>query len=208
MRPPYRTATRSQVSATTPKVVGDQDDAHRQLAVAGAAAACRIWSWIVTSSAVVGSSASSSFGSAASAMRDHRALPHAAGEFVRVTRRDAAARRECRPGPAVRSARARAARPRKPRCSARFSSICRPIGQHRVRARSSAPGRSWRFRRRAASASRVPASVSRSRPRHSDTAGGLRDVRQQAQDGAQRQALARAGFADEAEHLAGIRRRS
>ena len=38
----------------------------------------------VTSSAVVGSSAISSRGLAASAMRDHHALPHAARELVRI----------------------------------------------------------------------------------------------------------------------------
>ena len=44
----------------------------------------RIWAWIVTSSAVVGSSAMSSFGSHDERHRDHHALAHAAGHLVRV----------------------------------------------------------------------------------------------------------------------------
>ena len=44
----------------------------------------RICSWVVTSSAVVGSSAISSDGLQASAMRDHRTLAHAAGKLVRI----------------------------------------------------------------------------------------------------------------------------
>ena len=44
----------------------------------------RICAWIVTSSAVVGSSAIRSFGSPASGHRDHRPLPHPAGELVRI----------------------------------------------------------------------------------------------------------------------------
>ena len=44
-----------------------------------------IWAWIVTSSAVVGSSAMMSFGSHAERDRDHHALAHAAGQLVRDT---------------------------------------------------------------------------------------------------------------------------
>jgi len=44
----------------------------------------RIWSWIVTSRAVVGSSASSSLGFRRQRDRDHGALAHAAGELVRI----------------------------------------------------------------------------------------------------------------------------
>ena len=43
-----------------------------------------IWAWVVTSSAVVASSAISSFGPAGERHRDHDPLPHAAGELVRV----------------------------------------------------------------------------------------------------------------------------
>ena len=44
----------------------------------------RICAWIVTSSAVVGSSAMISFGSQASAIGDHDALAHAAGKLMRI----------------------------------------------------------------------------------------------------------------------------
>ena len=44
----------------------------------------RIWAWIVTSSAVVGSSAIRSFGLVGERHRDHRALAHPARELVRV----------------------------------------------------------------------------------------------------------------------------
>ena len=43
-----------------------------------------ICAWVVTSSAVVASSAISSFGSAGECDRDHHALAHAARELVRV----------------------------------------------------------------------------------------------------------------------------
>ena len=43
-----------------------------------------ICAWMDTSSAVVGSSATMSLGSAARARRNHHALAHAAGELVRV----------------------------------------------------------------------------------------------------------------------------
>ncbi len=41
-------------------------------------------------------------------------------------------------------------------------------------------------------------------PSPDDRSSGLRDARQQTKDGAQHQALARTGFADDAEYLAGI----
>ena len=44
----------------------------------------RIWACTITSSAVVGSSASSTFGLHASAMRDRGSLAHAARELVRI----------------------------------------------------------------------------------------------------------------------------
>ncbi len=44
----------------------------------------RIWAWIVTSSAVVGSSAMSRIGLAGHRHRDHHSLAHAAGELVGI----------------------------------------------------------------------------------------------------------------------------
>ena len=74
----------------------------------------RICAWIVTSSAVVGSSAISSFGPAGERHRDHRALPLAARELVRERVDAAFAGRECRCARAARSrgrARASCAQP-------------------------------------------------------------------------------------------------
>ena len=50
------------------EVVGDQDERRPGLGRSAGAMSSRTWAWIVTSSAVVGSSAISSFGSSASAM--------------------------------------------------------------------------------------------------------------------------------------------
>ncbi len=47
---------------------------------------CSTWAWIDTSSAVVGSSATTRLRLGAQRQRDHDALPHAAGELVRVGR--------------------------------------------------------------------------------------------------------------------------
>ena len=81
--PPYITATRSVCPAITPMscVISStpMDSRNRRSSMSA-----RICAWIDTSSAVVGSSAMSSFGLADQADRDHRALPHAAGQLVRV----------------------------------------------------------------------------------------------------------------------------
>ena len=50
--------------------------------------------WMVTSSAVVGSSAITSFGLLAKAMRDQHALAHAAGELMRIAREQVGAVRQ------------------------------------------------------------------------------------------------------------------
>ena len=84
-------ATVSQKPATT-QVVGDED--HRAAALA--ASRCRtrrIWAWVVTSSAVVGSSAISSSRLVGDRDRDHHPLAHAAGELVRVLVEPGARRR-------------------------------------------------------------------------------------------------------------------
>ena len=66
------------------QVVGDQDQRQARGRASGRTSSSRIWACTITSSAVVGSSASSTFGWQASAMRDRRALAHAARELVRV----------------------------------------------------------------------------------------------------------------------------
>ena len=82
MRPAYITATRSQVCATTPRswVTSRMLMANSRRR---SSSSLRIWSWMVTSSAVVGSSAMSRLGSAGKGHGDHHPLPHAAGEFMR-----------------------------------------------------------------------------------------------------------------------------
>ncbi len=67
IRPAYMTAMSSEVSATTPRscvmmTTAASNSAWRR------SMSSRIWAWTVTSSAVVGSSAISSFGSLMSAM--------------------------------------------------------------------------------------------------------------------------------------------
>ena len=128
----------------------------------------RIWSWMVTSSAVVGSSASSSFGSRRQRDRDHRALAHAAGELVRIVVERAARAPGCRPGPAARS--------RAPRRARRVERRYAPPGSRRSAGRSVSTGLSavigsWKIiaisRAAHARAARARAAPSRSRPRHS-----------------------------------------
>ena len=83
MRPAYMTATRSAMSATTP-----MSWVIRTTAVWRSMARCRsrsrICAWMVTSSAVVGSSAISIVGAGDQRGSDHDALAHAAGEFERA----------------------------------------------------------------------------------------------------------------------------
>ena len=82
---------------------------------------------MVTSSAVVGSSAMISLGLQASADGDHHALAHAARELVRILLAAGAPDRRCRPASSSSTARARAvARPCR-RCCSSVSVICRPM---------------------------------------------------------------------------------
>ena len=165
----------------------------------------RIWSWMVTSSAVVGSSASSSVGRAGERDGDHRALAHAAGELVRVVVEALARRPGCRPWSSSSTARAAPRARGRGRCGRRrLSSICRPT----VSTGLSAVIGSWKImaisRAAHARAARARGSADAGpRPRQRDAArrpgaGG----RTRPQDRAQRDALAGAGFADQAQHLA------
>ena len=65
-------------------VVGDQHDARRRCGRLRSRISLRISACTVTSRAVVGSSAISSFGSQRQRLGDHRALPLTAGQLVRV----------------------------------------------------------------------------------------------------------------------------
>ena len=70
----------------------------------------RICAWMVTSSAVVGSSAISSLRRAGQRHGDHRALAHAAGELVRIVAQRDARHPGCAPARSISAARASAAR--------------------------------------------------------------------------------------------------
>ena len=83
IRPAYITAMTSQFCATTPTSCETRIIAM-PVSSLSSASRVRIWSWMVTSSAVVGSSARSSSGSRRDRHRDHHALPHAAAELVRI----------------------------------------------------------------------------------------------------------------------------
>ena len=72
---------------------------------AGRRAARRISAWTMTSSAVVGSSASSRVGRRRERHGDHDPLAHPAAELVRIGAGAAPRRRGCRPAPSSRSAR-------------------------------------------------------------------------------------------------------
>jgi hypothetical protein len=85
----------------------------------------RIWAWIVTSSAVVGSSAIRMSGRQAEGDGDHHALAHAARELVRVLVERARARGSRR-GAASRP-HGRGLAPVQTRCGRIASSICQPI---------------------------------------------------------------------------------
>ena len=105
--PAYITAIRSAMSATTPRSWVTRIIAGVRSRRAARGCCSRICAWIVTSSAVVGSSAISTLGVARERHRDHHALAHAARELVRVGVERARAPAGCRRARAARS-RARA----------------------------------------------------------------------------------------------------
>ena len=106
------------------EVVGDEDDPGAASRRAASRSSSRICAWIVTSSAVVGSSAISRLGRARQRHRDHHALAHAAGELVRVGAQRARARAGCRRAP---SARPRGRSPRPCEISGSCARICSTI---------------------------------------------------------------------------------
>ena len=128
LRPAYMTTTSLARLGHHAQIVRDQHDRHAQLCAAARVSSSRICAWIVTSSAVVGSSAISSSGLHDERHRDHHALPHAAGELVRIvasTRslgdRDPDAARASRS-----RSRQRVALRSSLRCSRTASAICSP----------------------------------------------------------------------------------
>ena len=85
-----------------------------------------ICAWIETSSAVVGSSAIDQARLGAQRERDHHALAHAAGEFVRVGVDPAGGGGDADPLEPADGARARASRSESGRCVCIVSTSCRP----------------------------------------------------------------------------------
>ena len=168
-----------------------------------ACSSSRICAWIVTSSAVVGSSAISSFGSHGERHRDHRALPHAAGELVRIVLAGAASRSGSRPG--------RAARPRA------VSACALSIAEVRLERLADLPAdrqhrvqrghRVLEDHRDLAAADRAQLLVrQREQVAAAEHRRALRDAAVARQDPEQRErgdALAAARLADDAERLAG-----
>ena len=108
------------------EVVGDQDDRQSRAPPAAARAARRICAWIVTSSAVVGSSAISSSGAQESAIAIITRWRIPPRELVRDSARRARPGRGCRPRSSSSTARSRAAPWRRPSCARICSTIWSP----------------------------------------------------------------------------------
>ena len=123
--PAYMTAIRSHISAITPR-----SWLTRTMLIpksrCSSSSRLRIWSWMITSSAVVGSSASRIRGCDAIADGDQDALPHAAAELVRVVAQRAAPPRGCRRDRAARARARRRSRGPSRACAATASSIWSP----------------------------------------------------------------------------------
>ncbi len=170
----------------------------------------RICAWIVTSSAVVGSSAMSRLRVAGDRHRDHHPLVHAAGELVREVAQAARRAPGCRP---ARAARSRACAPRlrsRPRCSRSVSVELEADGEARVQAGRRlledhrhvlADDPAALARRTSAeqvAAAEASAASARTRP-----GSATRPISASIGD-----ALARARLADDAEHLAFVERQA
>ena len=200
LRPAYITSTRSAMSATTPRLC-----VISTIAVPSRSRMSRIRSrmpaWIVTSSAVVGSSAISSFGSQASAIAiiTRCRMPPDSWCGYSSSRRSGAGIRTSSQQ-LDRAARAPSRRD-SPRCFVSTSPICRPtlktglsdvIGSWKTN--EICRPRTWRRRR--------GGSASRSTPSKMRPAADHRRLGQQPHQRHARDALAAAGLADDPEHLA------
>ena len=163
-----------------------------------------ICAWIVTSSAVVGSSAIEDARIVGDRHRDHRALAHAARELVRDTGRRAARRRGRPTSSSSSIVRFRAASSFVPAlCTGDRLGDLVADREHRVQRASSGPGRSSPSARRGSRAEPARGSFSRSSPLKIASPltirpGGMRDQPEHRQH---RDALPGPGFADDAEHL-------
>ena len=165
----------------------------------------RICAWMVTSSAVVGSSAISSDGLVGEAHRQHHALAHAAGELMREGVDGALRRGDAHAAAAGRPRAARRRHGRSGRAPTIASISWRAMLQHRVERGH----RVLEDHRDVAAAQRRGSSSSSSR--HDVAAAGRGSRRRRSGAGSssrrmideRRDALAGAGFADDAERLAG-----
>ena len=204
LRPAYMTITRSAMSATTPRLC-----VIRTIAVPSRSRMSRIRSripaWIVTSSAVVGSSAIRIFGSQASAIAiitRWRMPPESWCGYSSTRRSGAGMPHEVEQ---LDRALARVAPRPRPRCRRSTSPIWSPTRERRVERRHRllederdlAPA----DRRAAARSARRAGRRRRSRALPVDR----RRLGQQAEQRHHAHALAAAGLADDAEHLAGRR---
>ena len=124
IRPAYMTATRSTSRATTPRSCVTQTTAI-PVSACSVSTSSRICCWIVTSSAVVGSSAIEHARRGRERHRDHHPLQHPARELVRDRSSRRAPGRGGRPGRAPRACGRARPRPRTP-CARRVSTICVP----------------------------------------------------------------------------------
>ena len=157
---------------------------------------------MVTSSAVVGSSASSSRWPRRERDGDHGALAHAAGEFVRIRIEPT-----CGIGDADKVQQLDRARPRGPAVQPAMHGEAlgdlQPDRQHRVERGhrllehdGDVLAAHRRVQRRLGQRQEIG-------PAPHDASAGRRMAREQTQDGAQDQAFARTGFADQADHFTG-----
>ena len=201
-RPAYITAMRSEISAATPTSCVTNTIAMPS-SRCNWRSSSRIWICTVTSSAVVGSSASSTQGEQDKRQRDHRALAHAAGQSRADSSSAAAPPRGSAPCSSSSSARCIAA------ASADAFVLDDRLGDlladrvDRVERRHRLLEDHRRPRRRAASPGPPRASVEHRPARRAGRCPRCaRSRRQQAHQRAQGDALAGAGFAQDAQRLA------
>ena len=186
------------------EVVGDQHHAERRARGASSASSSRICAWIVTSSAVVGSSAITSFGSHHQRHRQHDPLAHAARELVGVVVERGAPRSGCSTRSSISTARWRASSLPMPLVRAHRLDDLLADRERGIERSSSAPGRP------STRPCRGPAHVP---PRRATAGRRRRGGRAPAADAAppggksrisvkRGHRLAAAALADDAEHLA------
>ena len=130
-RAAYRTAIRSAIDATVARLC-EMNRIENPRSAWSRLSSRTIPAAIVTSRAVVGSSAMSSAGSAGEGHRDHRPLEHAAGQLVRIRPGDPLGVRQADLGESLGHPLPGGAHP--PNCSRTTCSIWRPTGNTGLKA--------------------------------------------------------------------------